>query len=171
MNILILYASRGGATRECAEILYRKLSIHNTPHLVSAEESLPAPDGFDAVIIGSSIRMNRMNKQLKSYIKQHTETLSSMPTAVFFCCGYPRQFEEYVNIQLPKRLVCSLGHHCFGGELKPDKLKGFDKLVVRMLRNSINSQDFEESDADHHALPELIPENINLLVEKIEKLD
>ena len=76
-----------------------------------------------------------------------------------------------MDILLPKRLECSLGHHCFGGELKPEKLTGFDKLVVRMLRSSIKSQDFEESDEDHHPLPELIPENINLLVEKIKRLE
>ncbi|MBR2352935.1 MAG: flavodoxin domain-containing protein, partial [Clostridia bacterium] len=168
--ILILYATRGGSTRECAELLKQKLSIHHTPILVNAEEALPAPEGYDAVIIGSPIRMGKMNKQLKKYVKTHTESLSSMPCAVFFCCGYPRQFDEYVDIQLPRRLNCSLGYHCFGGELKPEKLKGFDKLIVRMLRSAIKSQDFEESDADHHDLPELIPENINILVEKIEKL-
>ncbi len=170
MKILILYTSRGGATRECAELLRDKLAIHFSPVLVNAEEATPSPADFDAVIIGSPIRMGRMNKTLKNYIKSHVDTLSEMPTAVFFCCGYPRQFQEYVDIQLPKGLICSLGHHCFGGELKPEKLTGFDKWVVRMLRSSIKGQDFEESDADHHDLPELIPENINLLVEKIEKL-
>ena len=170
MKILILYASRGGATRECAEMLRDKLSVHDEPVLVNAEESLPSPSEFDAVILGSPIRMSRMNKRIKAYIKAHLEELSAMPTAVFFCCGYPKQFDEYVDIQLPRRLVCSLGHHCFGGELKPEKLRGFDKLAVRLMRSAIKSQDFEESDADHHDLPELLPENINLLVEKIEKL-
>ncbi len=170
MKILILYATRGGATRECAEMLNEKLSLRHTPVSVNVKEALPSPADFDAVILGSSIRMSRMDGTLKKYIKTHLETLSNMPTALFFCCGYPKQFDEYVDIQLPKRLVCSLGHHCFGGELKPEKLKGMDKLIVRMMRSAIKSQDFEESDADHHDLPELIPENINLLVEKIEKL-
>lgn len=170
MKILILYASRGGSTRECAELLNEKLSYRHTPVLVNVKESLPTPTEFDAVILGSPIRMSRMDADLKKYIKTHLNTLSGMPTAVFFCCGYPKQFEEYVDIQLPKRLACSLGHHCFGGELKPEKLKGMDRFIVRMMRSAIKGQDFEESDADHHDLPELIPENINLLVEKIEKL-
>ena len=170
MKILIIYASHGGATRRCAEMLAKRLNAHHTASLLPVSEPSPAPDDYDAVVLGSSIRMGKADKTIKTYIKQQLEVLSSMPTAVFFCCGYPKQFEEYVETQLPKKLICSLGVHCFGGELKPEKLKGFDKLVVRIARSSIRSQDFEESDADHHALPELLPENVVLLAEKIEKL-
>ena len=170
MNVLILYASHAGATRRCVEILEEKLLRHNSVTTVEAGAHLPSPEGFDAVVIGSPIRMGQMDKRLKKYISQHMTLLSSMPTCVFFCCGYPRQFDEYVDTQIPKELKCSLGVRCFGGELKPERCKGFDKLIVRIARNGIRSQDFEESDADHHELPEIIPENIELLVKEIEKL-
>ena len=170
MKILILYATKGGATRTCAEMLEKRLAAHHTPTLCNVKDSLPTPEDFDAVVLGSSIRMSHMDKTLKQYIKKNIDILSRIPTAVFFCCGYPKQFEDYVNIELPKRLTCSLGHHCFGGELKPEKQKGLTKLIIALMRNAIRSQDFEESDADHHQLPELIPENITLLAEKIEKI-
>ena len=92
MKVLILYATRGGATRECAELLRDKLSVYASPVLVNAEEALPSPHEFDAVVLGSPVRLGRMNKTVKNYIKTHLDCLSSMPTAVFFCCGYPRQF-------------------------------------------------------------------------------
>lgn len=170
MKILLLYASHGGATRTCAELLAEHLNLHHSVTVLPEWQTLPAPTEFDAVIIGSPIRIGNMNKSLKHYIRQHREELSNMPFAVFFCCGYPRQFEEYVETQLPKGLVCSLGTHCFGGELKPEKLKGLDKWIVKAARSSIRSQDFEESDADHHDLPEIIPENIKLLANEIQKL-
>ncbi len=172
LKILILYASRGGATETCARLLQDKLSVHHTPVMKKWEKGggvLPDPRDYDGVIIGSYIRMGHMNRALRKYIKLHTAQLSSMKSGVFFCCGYPRQFDEYVDIDLPKRLTCSLGVHCFGGELKPDRLKGVDRILVKLMRNAILTQDFEESDADHHALPELIPENISILVEEIEK--
>ena len=170
MNVLILYASHAGATRSCADILEEKLLRHNSVTKVEVGSPLPSPDGFDAVVIGSPIRMGSMDKRLKKYIVQHISLLSSIPTCVFFCCGYPRQFDEYVDTQIPKELTCSLGVRCFGGELKPEKCRGLDKLVVRIARNGIRGQDFEESDADHHELPEIIPENIEILVKEIEKL-
>lgn len=171
MKFLILYSSHGGATKHCVELLEKRLSAHHEVRTVSVrEEQLPAPHTFDGVVLASSIRMGQMNKRLRAYIKEHKQALNDMPTAVCFCCGYTRQFEEYVSTQIPVDLVCSLGTHCFGGELKPEKLHGFDKLVVRIARNSIRSQDFEESDADHHPLPEIIPENVMLLAEKMEAL-
>ena len=170
MKILILYATHGGVTRTCAEILTKRLMSHHTVQTMDIHDNPPSPASYDAVVLGSCIRMGKINKAIKRYIKTYMNQLSSISTGVFFCCGYPRQFDEYVETQLPKKLICSLGIHCFGGELKPEKLSGLDKLVVRIARSSINSQDFEESDADHHALPEILPENIALLAEKIEKL-
>ncbi|MBO5939405.1 MAG: flavodoxin domain-containing protein [Clostridia bacterium] len=169
-KILILYATRNGATKYCAELLSKKLDTVHEVTLVSTKDALPSPEEFDVVVIASSIRMGKMNKTLKKYIKEHKVALSALPTAVGFCCGLPRLFEEYVETQLPKDLVCSLGHHLFGGELKPEKLHGMDKLFVKMARNSIQTQDFEQSNADLHDLPELLPENVALLADKIKQL-
>ena len=171
MNILILYATHGGATEYCAKLLVQHLDTHCSVTLChAAKDTLPAPDEFDAIVIGSPIRFGRMDKCLKQYIKQHIALLSARSTAIFFCCGFPKQFEEYTETQLPNALQCSLGLHCFGGELKPDKCRGFDKLIVRMIRSSIRSQDFEKPEADLHDLPELLPENVALLAQKILSL-
>ena len=90
-----------------------------------------------------------------------------MPCAIYLCCGFTRLFDEYAETLFPRRFSPSLGFHLFGGELKPDKVTGFDKLVVFFMRSSIKSQDFEESDNDHHDLPEIIPENITLLAKEL----
>lgn len=171
MKILIAYAGRGGATRECAEMLATQLSAHHTPILWDAKaKSLPSPSEFDAVVLGSAIYMSRAHKSIRRYVKENQELLSKIPTGIFLCCGYPKQFDEYTDIEFPKSFDPSLGFHCFGGELKPEKRTGIDKLIVRMMRSSILSQDFEESEDHHHPLPELLPENIGLLTEKIEKI-
>ena len=170
MNILILYATRGGATKECTQILQDKLHPRHRIQCINIDERIPSPEEFDVVILGSSIRMGHANRKIKNYMKENAALLSQKQTAVFFCCGFPKLFEEYEETQIPKELTYSLGAHCFGGELKPEKQKGLDKILVRWIRNSIRSQDFEEPEADRHALPELLPENIALLVNSIEKL-
>ena len=171
MKVLIVYASHGGVSRRCAQMLASHLEDGCEITLVDARaEDIPGPQGYDAVVLGGSIRMGKLDKHLRNYIKTETESLSAVPTAVFICCGFTKLFDEYVETQLPKKLYCSLGYHLFGGELKPDKLSGFDKLVVKIVRNSIKSQDFEESDADHHDLPEIIPENVVLLARQIKSM-
>lgn len=170
MNILILYATKWGVTKECGQILAKQLEGRYEVTLMNLHQETPDLKKYDLIVLGSHIRMGRMDKAMKKLLRENATLLSSLPTAVYFCMGYPKQFEEYADIELPRELHCSLGVHCFGGELKPEKLKGIDKWIVRAMRNSIRTQDFEESDADHHQLPEILPENVTLLADKIKTL-
>ena len=171
MKVLIIYATSGGVSRRCAEILRDKLAgdafqvtlcdIHDNP---------PSPDGFDVAVIGGSIRMGKINKRLKNYLKSHANTLCELQTALFLCCGYTENFDDYVTLNFPKAIIPSLGIHCFGGELKPEKLKGFDKFIVKMVRASILDEDFENPDPTRSPLPEIVPENIWRLADNIRAL-
>ena len=109
-------------------------------------------------------------KKLKKYIKTHKKALSNMPSAAFICCGITKDFDDYKVMQLPKDLVCSLGIHCFGGQLKPDKVKGFDKIIVKSFRESILMQDPDITDSDRNELPEILPDTIYSLAERILRL-
>ena len=113
--------------------------------------------------------MGRLNSNLKKYISLYKENLSGMPSAAFICCGIIKDFDDYRIMQLPKDVNFSLGVHCFGGELKPDKIKGFDKLIVKAFRESIRTQDPDQSDCERHELPELLPDTIYALAERICK--
>ena len=170
MKILILYATHGGVTKTCAEMLAQQLRVRYEVDVFHVLEESPAPSEYDVVVLGSNVRFGRIHKGIKQYIKQFGDTLSQMPSAFYLCCGYPRNFPDYIETQVSKYLSCSLGSYCFGGELKPQKVTGFDRLIVWLLRNSIRTQDFEESDADHHDLPEIIPEHITLLEKEIRRI-
>ena len=170
MNILIVYATKGGVSRRCAEMLAGLLAEKHAVTCLNIEENPPSPGGFDVAVVGGSVRMGRWNKKLRHYVKNHKETLENMPSAAFFCCGFPDEFEDYAETQLPKNMRFSLGVHCFGGELKPEKLRGFDKLVIKMVRSHIRTRDFEEGEYHSYTLPEIIPEHISLLADKIRAL-
>ena len=171
MKILIVYATHGGVAKRCAEMLGRELEEQNEITYADARNGqIPAPEEYDAVIIGSSVRFENIDKRVKRYMKNNLEALNAKPCGVYFCCGLTRLFDEYAETLLPRRFAPSLGFHLFGGELKPDRVSGFDKLVVMMMRSSIKTQDFEENDSDHHDLPEIIPENIVLLAKEIKQI-
>lgn len=172
MKILIVYASRGGATRTCAQLLCDKLKARFEVTLADArgEDNIPSPDDYDIIAIGSPIRMGHIDKNIRSFIKANKDAICAKPSAFFFCCGFPAEADYYIETQIPKDVDFSLGCHCFGGELKPEKLKGIDRLIVKTARKKINSQDFEESDRDHIPLPELLPEAVSRLADKIREL-
>lgn len=167
MKILIAYTSANGTTAKCAELLSDELSRKNEVTLVDMnKETAPSPTGFDAVLLGSSIRFSRISKKLRAYIKGNMDKLNATKSGMFICCGIPDEFESYVKEQMPKGYKASLGAVYFGGELKPKKLKGFDKLIVRSMRNEITEHDFEDGNYDG-VLPDILPENIQNFAECI----
>ena len=114
--------------------------------------------------------MGKLNAKLKKYIKEHQELLPRMTSAIFICCGIAKDFEDYVTMQLPRNIECTLGVHYFGGQLKPDRTHGFfDKMIVKAMRESILMQDPDKSDYYRHELPELMPDTIYALAERILK--
>ncbi len=170
MKVLIIYSTVCGSSKECAEMLKERLRGGFETEIYDINDNPPSPQGFDIAVIGGSVRMAKINKKLKKYLSANAEILNQMHTALFLCCGFTENFDDYVAMQIPKSVLPSLGIHCFGGELKPHKLKGFDKLIVKMMRSEITGTDFEMQEQSRPALPEIIPENITRLADKIRSL-
>ena len=170
MKVLIIYSTGTGVSRYCCELLRDKLDGSMDITLCDVKDGAPTPEGFDVAVVGGSVRMGKLNKKLKAYLKANANMLSDINTALFLCCGLTEEFDDYVAHLIPKTVIPSLGIHCFGGELKPKKLKGFDKLVVKMMRSSIVGEDFENSNPTGSPLPEIVPENISRLADSIRAL-
>ena len=69
MKILIIYATKNGVSKIAAERLSEQLSSSNEISLYDINDNPPAPNAFDVIVLGGSVRMTRINKKLKKYIK------------------------------------------------------------------------------------------------------
>lgn len=170
MKLLIAYSSRNGTSRECAEMLRDRIPEFINTTLCDLAKVSPDLIGYDCAVLGGPVIMGRFEKHIRSFIAKNAAALSKIPCAVFICCGFSQNFDEYAEILIPKSLHCSLGVHHFGGELKPEKLRGIDRLIVKIARNSIKNADFEDREAMNLSLPEIIPENIALLAQAIRNI-
>lgn len=170
MKVLIVYATKNGVSKKACEMLRDNLNNFCEVDLFDIKDAPPSPDSYDVAVVGGSIRMARLNKDLKKYIKAHAEVLSNMQSAAFICCGLTNDFEDYVVTEIPKSIRFSLGIECFGGELKPDKLRGTDKILTYFMRQSILTQDPDKSNRDMIELPEIFPDTIYALAERIHRL-
>lgn len=170
MKVLIVYSSRHGVSKRACEMLKEKLDRFATVEIYDVNDAPPSPEGYDVAVVGGSVRMTKISKKLKTYIRTHGEALKNMNSAAFLCCGYTNNFDDYVTTELPSDLHFPLGVHCFGGELKPDKIRGFDKILVYFVRQSILTQDPDKSDCERIELPELFPDTINALAETIHRI-
>lgn len=133
MSILILYATKTGATKECAELLSQKINCT----ICSIEQSIPNLENYDTVILGAGVRMGKLYKPIKNYMKQHLDILVKKRIAVFICNAYPDTFQKVIEKNLPielvKQAVCIKS---FGGKVPFSNRQNVDWL------NSDNLNDF-----------------------------
>ena len=168
MKILIAYATKTGTTKECAERLVAHFEFHDVT-LANLEEETPDLADFDAVIVGSNVRANRIHKKVKEFLAQNRETLAKMRYALYICCCMSDQAEFYFKKNYDEALMDeALANLCFGGEIKMERQQGIDKLIMKtVLRVITNSRHTEDPD-DAMEMPAVIPENIRRLADAVK---
>ena len=158
MKVLIAYAGKTGCTAEMAELLAKCIPNHEVT-LADLNESCPDPEGYDYVVLGTAIRMNRAHKAMRRYLKRFSAAICGIPHALFLCCAFPDQFDHYLGVAFPRELVRTAERtEYFGGDLSLHRHKGLEKWIVRMMRNAIL-----EGEEDGLVLPGLLPEHVRLL--------
>lgn len=81
MKIMIVYATTEGHTRSIAGFLEEKAEKEgHTVGLFDATVRPPSPEGYDAVIIASSVHMGKYQTAIEHYVREHHQVLNDMPT-------------------------------------------------------------------------------------------
>ncbi len=104
MKTLIVYSTKSGASRECAELLASSIKDCS---LCDLTKQVPGIERFDLVILGSGVRMGKIYKPMKDFIKKNIEVLPSKKTAVFLCNSYPDTFKKVIEKNIPQELIDS----------------------------------------------------------------
>ena len=167
MKIAIVYTTKGGTTRECAELLERELSGHE----IGIFQMQDAPDlaEYDTVIVGFPIRMAKPCREARKYIRANTAVLAQKKTAYYMCCGFIDCAEEYAEKALPRSLRgTELTVTCLGGSLEPSRFKWFDKIIVKAVRSEILGGGENGEQRDDMSLPTILDENIAQLADMIK---
>ncbi|MBQ8409301.1 MAG: flavodoxin domain-containing protein [Clostridia bacterium] len=170
MKIAIIYATKGGTTRECAELLAEELKNFEVDVLEmdSAHGRLAE---YDTVVVGFPIRMGRAMKKARRFLDGHIEELKGQRTAYYVCCGFVDCFEDYVEKCIPECLrERAVDVACLGGSLDPKRVKGFDRLVIKAVRAEILGGGENGDQRKDMSLPTVMPENISQLAEKIKNV-
>jgi menaquinone-dependent protoporphyrinogen oxidase len=82
-RILIVYHSGEGQTAKISERVASRLRDGGRDVEVSAVEHAPAPDVFDVVVAGGSIRLQHHSRKLGRYLRENAASLEKKPTALF----------------------------------------------------------------------------------------
>src|SRR5260370_14075205 len=90
-KILVTYATRAGSTFEVAARVAEVLRAAGATVDVKYVTAVHELEGYDAVVVGSSIRMGRWLPEAVAFVQAHRETLSHIPTTYFLVSGFLRE--------------------------------------------------------------------------------
>ncbi|MFE3867906.1 flavodoxin domain-containing protein [Flavobacterium sp. LS2P90] len=142
MKLLILYGTTEGQTRKIA--YFMEAILQNAGHQVTIADTTaepPAPEEYDAVIIGSSIHMHKYQSAVKHYIRKHVPELNQMPGAFFSvslaaASGLEDEHREVQKITTDflEQTGCKpLMTSQIAGALKYTEYDYFKRLVMKMI--------------------------------------
>jgi menaquinone-dependent protoporphyrinogen oxidase len=140
-HILLLYSGVYGHTRRICERMQAKLTgLGDQVELVPLVEFTADPAGYDAILIGASIRNGKHNPAVTDFIARHKALLDQKPSGFFSVNLVARKPHKNTPETNPytKAFVAKspwqpklLG--VFGGDLDYQRYTAFDRNVIRFI--------------------------------------
>jgi menaquinone-dependent protoporphyrinogen oxidase len=151
MKILILYASNHGCTEKCVVELAALFENHNVTTAKLQATTYDLTD-FDTVIIGSPVRIGRINKKISKFCRKNLTKLLKKNIGLFLCCmNTENTARAYMSSQFPKKLqhkAVALGY--FGGALTFDKMTSLEKSLLKQVIGCEHDASFIDRNAISH---------------------
>lgn len=153
-KILVAYATRVGSTIEVAEEIAKVLQEWGaTAEVRSTHERLDV-DRYDAVILGSAVRIGHLLPEAIEFLQTHRYSLKRMPVAYFVVCSTMSQDTEEnretvlhyfdpVLQAVPEVRPISIG--LFGGKIDLRMLGVVQRVMVTATHKPVG--DFRDWDA------------------------
>jgi len=114
MRTLILFSTKSGASRECAELLATKIA---DCFVCDIAKHTPDIGGCDTLIVGSGVRMGKLYKPAKNFIDKNIDMLLSKNTAFYLCNSYSDTLQKVIENNIPKKLIdTAICIKSFGGK-------------------------------------------------------
>jgi Flavodoxin len=137
VRVLVIVASRHGATREIGEAVAAALTAEGIESEVQPPERVAEIDGFDAVIIGSGVYAGHWLEAAKRFIKRHEVTLRQRPVWLFSSGPLgdpPAPIAEPVDVAPLVEMTAARGHRIFAGRLAKTELGFGERALVKVVR-------------------------------------
>lgn len=137
-NVLLVYATKYGSTKEIAEAIGKTLEESGLAVDVKPVGDATSIAGYDAVVLGSALYIGKFMKDAKRFLETNQEELAKMPVAVF--ASGPMSAEEDMS-EVDKQLEANLAlvpsikpiaTKVFIGAYDPGKLRFPDTLVAKL---------------------------------------
>lgn len=137
MAVLVLYATKSGATEQCAKVLSEELADCT---LCNIAIDKPDIESFDRIILGAGVRDGKIYKPIRDFIKKNQTELLKKSMGYYICNEKPKKTEEIIEDNIPvdlkKAAICIESFGGYKAYAAPkegtDQLKGIfvDRIKV-----------------------------------------
>lgn len=155
--ILILYFGHTGTTKWVAECL--KEQLENVELLDGRKQKISNLMDYDTIILGTNIRMGKLNKHFVKWLKKYKTNLNSSIFA--YAVGADSSKKKTYLTMLEQILPTGSASYFVGGRLDPSAAKGLSKKVIESCIAELKKRDLE--------LPSLSMSTIEQLAAEVKK--
>ncbi len=132
MKALILYGTRKGCTRGCAEMVREQIGGGDVVDVKKSRSVNLA--GYDLIVLGSSIRMDKIHVEVSRFVKENLSILLGKRVGLFICSGDDKT--DHIGNNYPRALVDHAAAKAqFGGQIR---LEEFGPVMRFMLKKAAN---------------------------------
>lgn len=133
MKTLIIYASKHGSAETCSKLLKGKLT--GEVNVVNIKkDTIPDLASFDKIIIGGSIYVGKIQKEISSFCSKNLNELKKKKLGLFICCMNKESEEMELNTAFPKELLdCAVSKEIFGGEFRLRDMNMLERFAVKVI--------------------------------------
>ena len=147
MKNLIIFATKYGSVANAAKLLAGELQ--GTTDLVRlGHDDLPVLDEYDSVVVGGSIYVGNIQKEVKEFCRDFKAELLEKKLGLFICAGEKSEEKRLDSIRknYPSELIDhSTATGWFGQEVHFEKASFVDRTVIRlMMRVKENFSDLKK---------------------------
>jgi len=162
MKTLIVYATKYGCTQECVSIL--KGYLQGEVKISTAKKCRYDLMQFDTIIIGGSVYMGTMRKDVTKFCKRNQKILLRKKIGLFACCYTPKKTEGFLETLFPHNLLTHAAYATIvGGRMDYEKMS----FAYRKLFQFLNKiEGFREEFVE----PKIDIEEIQKLAERSEDI-
>jgi len=145
MNTLIIYGTTEGQTRKIANFASEELQkLGHTSAVHDATQQPPSPEGFDSVIIASSIHVGAYQTAVIDYVTRHASMLNTKRSAFLSVClavasgaeEAQREADAILHAFLEKSGWAPTETMQVAGALKYTQYDFFKRLMLQMISKS-----------------------------------
>jgi len=134
MKNLIIACGNYGSTLKAADILSRRLDGDTT--VIDANEQKINLEGFDNVILGGNVHMNKLNKNFRIYAKKLKKLKKKPSIFVYILCGFFEKANGYLQ-RARKAVPDAVRVDFVGGVLSAQNVTGFWANVIIDAREGL----------------------------------